>query len=584
MNQTESMHPGGDELRLREEACRLIEAVRRFADAVLDAARDRWGAERTPLFADGVHAETLEPPFWLWKEGRRWILSNLASQQSLLRLLDGLTALTGQPGYRAAAEDAAAFALRRQRAPSGLLYWGGHAAMDLLADEPCGTWYGRRENGAVCFNHELKAHQPYFELFGRVDASRAKDLMGGIWGGHVLDWRRLDFNRHAPTCRPAVPQWDADFASNIEVPFPSTEDNLSFCHVTLPLLRAAVGLAVLGGDDRPLTWAYRLARRWQQARDPRTGLCGGQLSYRRRDRAWEALGHVHPQINEAKIVASYHQTARYHVLPLAQMQVGAWLVGCGGAARDMGREFIAWASEDLLVYARRCYDASQRRFVAHLTDGTPLQWRATRTDYYRPAAFAPCRPDGGLFWGYALAYRLTGDREHGRMLAALAPEFGLSGWREEPAETSRLSLASPGPLPDWRLVYALLDMAQATGVTAYLEAAVSVARSWLGRQRHSGMFDRPPRSYPCEEAGEQIHHAVVPGTCAPGYAYGRSGVEVRLALLHLAAALQGRSAAMPPPAVDDRYFHCVYHGDLEPHQQKWNDERTYDWLVFYGED
>ena len=31
-----------------------------------------------------------------------------------------------------------------------------------------------------------------------------------------------------------------------------------------------------------------------------------------------------------------------------------------------------------------------------------------------------------------------------------------------------------------------------------------------------------------------------------------------------------------------RFFHCEYHGQLEEHQQKRDDKRTYDHLVFYG--
>jgi hypothetical protein len=55
-----------------------------------------------------------------------------------------------------------------------------------------------------------------------------------------------------------------------------------------------------------------------------------------------------------------------------------------------------------------------------------------------------------------------------------------------------------------------------------------------------------------------------------------------LALLHLAAALEGRSEEMPPPVFDSRFFHCEYHGGLAEHQQKRADKRTYDNLVFYG--
>ena len=62
-----------------------IDAVRRFADTVLERGRDRYGKVATPLFVDGLHVETLEPARWIWKEGEVWVLSNLASQQPLFR-------------------------------------------------------------------------------------------------------------------------------------------------------------------------------------------------------------------------------------------------------------------------------------------------------------------------------------------------------------------------------------------------------------------------------------------------------------------------------------------------------------------
>ena len=50
----------------------------------------------TPLFVDGLQAETLEPVRWK-KGGQTWVLCNFASQQALLRTLDGLSALTQGP-------------------------------------------------------------------------------------------------------------------------------------------------------------------------------------------------------------------------------------------------------------------------------------------------------------------------------------------------------------------------------------------------------------------------------------------------------------------------------------------------------
>ncbi|NQT40667.1 MAG: hypothetical protein HQ581_24450, partial [Planctomycetes bacterium] len=292
-------------------------------------------------------------------------------------------------------------------------------------------------------------------------------------------------------------------------------------------------------------------------RHPETGLCGGQLSYRKQDRAQEALGHVHPTINEAKIVASYHQVSRYHHLPLAQMQAAETLVASGGAYAEVGREFLQWASSDLKAYARHGYDPATGRFVGLMTDGTPLQWQQARTGYYVAESFAPRKPDGFLLWGYALAYRLTGDEAHWRMVREIGRQFDL-GDVGQPDGNER-SLHGDTTCTDWRAIYALLECYRATQDRGLLHHACRIADNLLKTQTPTGLFPRPSRS-----------HA-------------RTGDEVPLALLHLAATIDGKGALLPAPVFDRRFFHCQYHGPLEKHQQKRADARTYDNSVFYGD-
>ena len=40
---------------------------------------------------------------------------------------------------------------------------------------------------------------------------------------------------------------------------------------------------------------------------------------------------------------------------------------------------------------------------------------------------------------------------------------------------------------------------------------------------------------------------------------------------------------IPPAAVDNQFFHAVYYEELKPEQKKRNDDRTWDWLVYYGD-
>ncbi len=528
------------------DSSKYLDAVRKFADNVLKYGRDTYGPKHTPLFVDGLHAESLEPVIWK-KDGQSWVLCNFASQQPLMRILDGLTTLTGDSKYRQAAVDATGYVLRHLQSKNGLLYWGGHLAWDLEKEHPVGQYAG---------THETKGHQPYYRFMWDVDPESTRKLMGAIWATHILDWSRLDYNRHANTEKDAVPKWDHEFAAAIEVPFPTKGGNLSFANVTPPLMHSGTMLAVLDKNKDALTWTRRLAYRWQQGKHPKTGLCGGQLSYRTHDRAQDALGHVHPSINEAKIVASYHQTSRYHHIPLAQMQAAEALLEAGGRYAEVGREFIAWALEDLKIYADRSYDPDTGHFIALMTDGTPLKWQEAKTGYYVPKSFAPRNPDGYLLWSYAMAYRLSQDKMHWKMVRQLGLSMGIGDVGSPSGEGRALDLDTDSA--DWRLIYALLELHRATGNRSTLQVACRVADNLLKLQKETGLFPRPGREF------------------------ARTGDEIPLALLHLAAALEGRSEEMPPPMFDSQFLHCEYHGELAEHQQKRADKRTYDNLVFYG--
>jgi pectate disaccharide-lyase len=85
---------------------RYLNAVREFADNVLKYSRDTYGRKQTPLFVDGLNVNTHEPVKWINPDGYKWVLSNFASQQTLMRTLNGLSAVTGDPKHRNAAMQA----------------------------------------------------------------------------------------------------------------------------------------------------------------------------------------------------------------------------------------------------------------------------------------------------------------------------------------------------------------------------------------------------------------------------------------------------------------------------------------------
>ncbi len=530
------------------ETEKYIIAIKGFADLVLEQGRDRYGEKHTALFVDGLDTASLKPVVWKGKEGENWVMSNFANQQPLMRMLDGLSAITGEDKYRLAAEDAAKEVLTSLRTPNGLLYWGGHSAWDLETN----TNIGEYDSNV----HEIKTYQPYFRLMWRVNSDATRDLLEMIWGAHILDWSRMDYNRHAFSTKVYRCNWDMKFDNDIDVPFPARGNNLSFCNVTPTLLHSGLTLAVLDRNKESLKWSRRLSLRWQQARHPKTGLSGGQLSYRDIDRAKIALSHVHPEINEAKIVANYHQTARYHKLPLAQLQAGEMLIREGGEFAETGRELIEWASNDLSIYGNYCYDPEKGEFPARMTDGTLIEWEKATKGYYIPESFAPARPDGNLLWAYAMAYRLTKEESHWVMLRSMFKSLGLGDLGNPNLAGENLDSGTLNT--DWRLIYTLLELYESTGSQAILQQACRIADNLLEWQTANGLFPRPGRNY------------------------ARTGDEVPLAILHLVAAIEDKQDLIPDPMLDIQYFHAIYHGELEPYQEKRDDDRTYDNNVFYG--
>jgi pectate lyase len=155
-----------------------------------------------------------------------------------------------------------------------------------------------------------------------------------------------------------------------------------------------------------------------------------------------------------------------------------------------------------------------------------------------------------------MAYRLSKDETHWKMVRQIAQSMGIGDIGLSTGKKQALNFDTA--LADWRMIYVLLELYRAEGDRTMLQLASRIADNLLELQKETGLFPRPGRDY------------------------ARTGDEIPLALLHLAAALEGKSDKMPQPAFDNRFFHCEYHGKLDEHQKKRADKRTYDNLVFYG--
>lgn len=529
-----------------------LPAVRAFADRALALGRDTYGPRQTPLFVDGLHVDTHEPATWVlpddcaavWKMPKRFVMCNLASQQNLFRTLDGLTALTGDPRYHEAAAEATRYALANLQYKDGLLFWGGHAMIDLVTDQPVGeshkdwsrgvpipaTW----DTGVV---HELKFHFPYYELMWQVNPGATRRFVLGFWAAHVQDWSNLDMNRHGIYGRSAGHAWDHEYLGG---PVPFTGKGLSFIHTGSDLMYAAALLTEFTGDERPLTWARRLAGRYDQIRHPTTHLAADVYNYYRNERLLAQFGpEFGDRLTETTIASFYG--GRYSYPAICLLKLAERIGPEGQAFRDL-------VLTDLAAFARHAYDPADNRFRAMLIDGTPLGPQ----DVKRPGSVTPDALDGrgagGVhFWGYSLAAAAADDKLFWDMTRHIGRALGLGRMGNGLDSPPKPDLGTE--CADTYVLFALLDLHRATRQRGYLDLARRIGDNLLARQFHQGFF--------------------VPSA---DHVFARLDSVTPFALLHLEVALENLPVKLPPYYGGISYFHCDYEGQ----------GRTYDGREIYS--
>ena len=510
--------------RADTDADRYLIAVRQYADNVLRYGRDTYGPKKTPLFVDGINVDTHEPPEWKNK-GETWIVSNFASQQNMFRVLDGLTGLTGDRKYRGAAVRAVGYALKNLCAQNGLLYWGGHYAYDAAGDKPI----KKQED------HELKQHYPYYELMWRVDPAVTKRFVEAFWRAHVYDWNNLDMNRHGRYDRDTSGPWPENYVGG-PVFFTSERGCRSFVNTGSDLIYAGTMLHEFTGERMPLVWAQRLAYRYVETRNPKTGLGGYEYSRLKEDRAETQFSGVprlkgHPAL-EGTIVDSKSRM-RFGALSIVQLKLSEML-------GEEGSDFRKWAIEDLRAYAKHAYNPADNTFSAMLTDGTKLTGAdIQKNGYYGKVGtsgkFAPIKGDGTFLWAYAMAYRISGDAYMWQMARNIARALGLGDIGDGPKSAAKLDMNTD--CSDPKDLLSCLELCRSTGGRAFLDLAVSIGDNILERRFHKGFFVRSDQ-----------------------HLYARFDDMEPLALLALAAMLRGEPGAVPDAWPTDSFFDCTYDG------------------------
>jgi pectate lyase len=506
-----------DKNKKSSATCPYLAAVRTHADNLIQHGRDVYGPKHTPLFVNELALPDAVAKPAPWRFNRRTqndvILCNLARHHPLLRVLDGLTVVTGSTAYRDAAAETLRFAFANLTDSVGLLYWGGHCSYDALSKD----WVGY-----VPATHELKSVYPHYLLMHQVDAQATERFLQAFWNAHVLDWTVLDFNRHGGYDKPIGDLWDHPYIGRGVW---LTTRGLTFTNTGSDLYYAAAMLHHFTGQTKPLDWAKRLHHRYRETCDPVTGMAGYQYSIRYlpssdhwTDRAIHQFsgtlcGHV---VREGTISRPRHIRIICFYAAMTRMAMYEML-------GKEGEEFVRSAIDDLITYGRWAYRPDENIFHTIHTDGTILTGIVFEKDgYYGPAgdAFRSFPADGQFFLVYAKGYRLSSDAFLWQMVRDIGRGIGLGDLGQPGQEPTGVDLKTA--CVDPYAILGLIELHRATSQKKYLDLACRVADNVLAQRFKDGYF--------------------VSGWRGPA---ARPDDETPLALLHLSAELAGKGQQMP---------------------------------------
>lgn len=528
-NQAKAISPRQKEDSFRKlNAVKYLEAVKKFADQALVVGKDHYGPLTTPLFVDGINVKTDEPVTWRFPGGKDWVLVNLGNQQNFFRTLVGLTNLSGDPKYKQAAKEAIRYAFDHVRF-GGLMAWGGHMAYNATAD-------------SVVFapdkskTHELKSHYPFYELMWEVDPRETRMMIEEIWNSHILNWENLDFNRHG-YITPVGKLWENEYKPG-KVFF--WGKGLTFLNAGSDLYYAAAMLSYLSKDSKPLIWAKRLAYRYVETRDPKSGLSGFQFSQTNAwcddkgtilgDRAIYQYGDDFPGhlVVEGTLFPCYGNVPA--IKPeLCNLAISAFL-------GEKGKDFERWTIENLISWAKSSYREADNCFVPMLTDGTSMEgYICKKEGYFGPKGRVLKAGKAGteLFGVYAKACEVSNDSLIWKMTRniALANQLGDIGLGGKNSEHLNLKTNCA----DYQALYGFLSLYKRTDKKIFLEMAVAIGNNIINSKMVNGFF-----------------------TYSTTKSFARFDNIEPLALLQLASVLMNRPGLVPAYPGGTGFFASAY--------------------------
>lgn len=317
---------------------RYLDKIERHLGRMIESGRDRYGERSTGLWLASVDIRQggqAEPPPKTSRRTYRTIHaphgSTLYWDQALIAFAMALSDKTGDPAYRAAAEDYIRdfLACCIDDEHTGMFEWGNHLYYDVFTDSLADIFEPI---------HEIRPMTPAWGMFWEIDPAATEREIRAAAAGHVLDAETGLFNRHALTGPQA-----AELSKGEPMPFLAAGGSLA---------ESLAWLASQGGADaEKLTErALAVARYSFSKRDAATGLVPTQPVVQR----WDSR--------------------------VATTETGLWAGALLRAWRLTGREeLVEMARASVAAYLETGWDAEAQRYygMLRIADGTPESERTT---------------------------------------------------------------------------------------------------------------------------------------------------------------------------------------------------------------
>lgn len=467
-----------------------FEVIRSYADKVLNLAADHTNA--SPLLADRLNPDGSQTESVC--NGIPGIVeSNLARQMNFLRLLTGLSALSGAGKYEVSARAQMQYYYDHYQHPTGLMRWGGHVFVNLKTLEPIGP----EEKHMV---HELKNDFPYYDFMYQVNPEAAGRYIRAFWNAHVFNWNTLEISRHGEESTPMGLLWDNVF----DPPAPIFEaKGLSFLNAGNDLMYSALSLYRHEGEEKALAWAKNMFGMYVKARHPKTGLGAYQFTKPEKredtdddtltyswfgDRCSRQFGYLLGEdALEAWMLAGDRGPTVYGLNPIMMMK----------QLKLLGREKLGGVLESLrtglLAFAKYAYDSQTNEWKPINCGGKDLTGIIfEKNGYYgkKGSQFYRYFADGMFLLSYMTAALLTQDEELYRMVDQIAAGNGLGDLGLRGGKIA-VNLETQCDCP--YCLFAVTALYRDTQQPEYLDLARVIADNIIGHKMKNGLFfvDKP---------------------------------------------------------------------------------------------